>query len=85
MTPLPSARPSSHSCSAPHLTAHPVLILTRPLGSDAKSQILLFPTTSGPTPPGRAITHMAIHCLSPEKLNKIPQKRPREAGTGCLS
>lgn len=50
-----SREPSPHSCSARHLTAHPVLVPTHPLGSDAKSQIPLFPqhsqapsTTPGP-------------------------------------
>lgn len=48
---------------------------------------LPFPTTPKPPPPtlGHAITRMTIYCLSPDKLNKIPQKQPREGGTGCLS
>lgn len=85
VTPPPSVRPSSYSCSAPHLTAHSVFIPRRPLGSYAKNQILLFPTTSRPTPPGHAIAHLAVYRLSLEKLSKIPQNRPREGGTGCLS
>lgn len=61
MTPPPSVRPLSHGCSAPHLTAQPVLIPTHSPGSDAKSQILL------PAPlPGHA-----VHRLPPENLNKI--------------
>lgn len=87
VTPLPSAKPLSHGCSAPHLTAHPVLVPTHPLGSDAKSQILLFSTTPRPPPPplDHAITHMTVYCLSPEKLNKIPQKRPREGEQAALA
>lgn len=85
VTPPPSAKPSSHGCSAPHLTAHPVLIPMWPVGSDARSQIL--PTTPKPPPPllGHTITQVTNYRLSPEKLNKIPPKRPREGETGYLS
>lgn len=60
-----SREPSSHSCSAQHLTAHPVLVPTHPLGSGAKSQILLFPNTPRPHPPplDHAITYMTVYCL----------------------
>lgn len=75
MTPPPSAKTSSHGCSAPHLTAQPVLIPMCPLGSDARSQIL--PTTPRSPPPpllDHAITQVTNCNLSPQKLNKIPSK-----------
>lgn len=36
--------------------------------------------------PDHGITHMVVHCLSPEKLNKIPEKKEqRKAGQAALA